>query len=105
MENDCKKTKFASREIADSHVKKFNESIRKRETTPIRSYLCEKCNCWHVTSKDTIKDALLKEAKNEILALNRKVSERDILIAKLKKEIHQLNYAINKIKNKNELRK
>jgi len=45
----CKKVYFATEADADYYIKKLAKTS-KRDTKPVRAYLCEKCNCWHLTS-------------------------------------------------------
>lgn len=45
----CKKVYFGTKEAADNYVTKLQKNS-KRDKIPVRSYLCSKCNCWHLTS-------------------------------------------------------
>ena len=45
----CKKVSFSTQEYAESYIEKLHKTS-KREKTPVNSYLCTRCNCWHLTS-------------------------------------------------------
>ena len=52
----CRKVKFASKRYADEHIERIkirsgNENNKHPEwKQPKRSYYCNKCRCWHLTS-------------------------------------------------------
>ena len=52
----CRKVKFASKRYADEHIERIkirsgNENNKHPEwKQPERSYYCNKCRCWHLTS-------------------------------------------------------
>ena len=45
--NLCKKVYFGTKEAADEHIKKRSTD---KNAKPAESYLCHKCNAWHITS-------------------------------------------------------
>lgn len=49
----CKKTSFGTKAFADEYLAKI-ERESKRPKIPIRSYLCPKCNNWHLTSWEAV---------------------------------------------------
>lgn len=71
----CNKTYFTDEKAADEYLFKLhNTSVRKR--IPIRSYYCDKCGFWHLTSqKDRLKE---------------KVKELELEKERLKKEVEDL---------------
>jgi hypothetical protein len=52
MNNDdkCKKTKYCSKVAAELDIAKIKR-ISTQEKIPQRAYRCNKCGCWHLTSK------------------------------------------------------
>ena len=48
---DCNKVKYLSKEIANSHIKWISKNTKSKKV-PIRSYQCDKCTAWHVTSME-----------------------------------------------------
>lgn len=50
MAYDCKKVSYSTEKFADADIKRF-KFIDDGRNKPIRSYLCIKCNTWHLTSK------------------------------------------------------
>ena len=68
---NCEKIKFKTEieaEIAINHIKEVKRKY-KRAKRPIRYYLCEYCNHYHLTSKDAIPEIinLVYESKFKIL--------------------------------------
>lgn len=48
-EEYCKKVAFGTKKDADFYLEKIKKES-KRDKIPERSYLCYKCNTWHLTS-------------------------------------------------------
>lgn len=46
---DCRKVKYISKKVANSHIEWISKNT-KGDKVPIRSYQCDKCTAWHVTS-------------------------------------------------------
>ena len=66
----CKKVYFGTKEEADRHIEKINKTSV-RDKKPVRSYLCHKCHCWHLTSWDAPDILKIVEAINtEIESVN-----------------------------------
>ena len=72
MDFKCKKVSYSSEKFAQYDINRLKNSTR--SVIPIRTYLCVKCNTWHLTSsaldnavliQDLIKLNLLLENKNE----------------------------------------
>lgn len=71
----CKKVYFSSEKIAEEHILKFAKtSVRSR--IPVRSYYCNKCGFWHLTSKQD----KLKEVIDLLQEENRKLREENIAL-------------------------
>ena len=49
----CKKVSFATQADADYYIDKLQKTST-RDKIPVNSYLCPKCNCWHLTSWEQI---------------------------------------------------
>ena len=49
----CNKVSFATQEDADYYINKLQKTST-RDKVPINSYLCVKCNCWHLTSWEQV---------------------------------------------------
>lgn len=88
MKTECTKTKYASQSMADFDINKISKKSN-RGTIPIRSYLCQRCGSWHLTSR--------KDFNEEIKLLNDQILE-------LKKENESLRQINDMLKiNKNKL--
>jgi hypothetical protein len=95
MENKCVKESFSSKEFADKAIeiynKKYNRKDAKRKLT--RSYLCRKCNTYHLTSQEDNYQTALYKVRKEL-------HETKLLLAKREKELFQRINEIKKLKNK-----
>lgn len=81
---NCSKTKFSTEENAKFYVEKLKKTST-RNKVPIRTYLCEHCLQWHLTS-----------ANNEETRIEKYKAE----IKRLGAEIHKLTEIISKLKSK-----
>ena len=73
----CKKVSFGTKQYADAYITKLQKTSQ-REKVPVASYLCPRCNCWHLTSWATPDiEKLMREVNNE----NRK-HQAEMAIAK-----------------------
>jgi hypothetical protein len=64
----CPKTRFATKADADFYIKKIQANPNKSGKVPVRAYLCNRCQTWHLTSQvDYVKQA--EEQSKEIAAL------------------------------------
>jgi predicted RNase H-like nuclease (RuvC/YqgF family) len=86
----CRKVKFSDENSALFTIKKIeeNSTIKKK---PNRAYLCEKCNCWHLTSRPDI-----YVIQNENKELKKKTEE----LIKTIEELSTLNKQINSKEDK-----
>lgn len=77
---NCNKTKYAKQEYADKDIERIAK-VSVRQSKPIRSYFCEKCNGWHLSSHHEKKDILIAELENENarLLLENKIFKKDAL--------------------------
>lgn len=69
----CKKVSFATKKDADWHIQKKSQSDNAK---PAQSYLCHRCNAWHITSwinEDFVH--LIKQLNIEIEAINKQNDE------------------------------
>jgi hypothetical protein len=78
----CKKTHFADEKTANEYVKRLQQtSVRK--VVPNRSYLCEKCLNWHITSLPLRKEQTIKDKLHQ---LEMKLKEKNGRIKNLEKQ-------------------
>mgnify|MGYP001770115342 CR=1 FL=1 len=93
----CKKVSFINEKYALEYIEKLRKTS-KRYIKPIRAYLCEECNKWHLTHfqmKDlnSMERHIFKiEEKNNILT--KKILEMEQIIKNQKETINCLNKAI-----------
>jgi len=67
--NVCKKVYFATKAAADYHIKKKSGEGGSR---PAHSYLCFKCNCWHITSWTELDiNAFIDQFNSEVDEVNK----------------------------------
>ena len=72
----CKKVAFGTKEAADYYLVKIKRNS-KREKVPERSYLCYKCNCWHLTSWEAPDiELLFVQINSEIEELNKSIEKQ-----------------------------
>ncbi|MCX6753097.1 MAG: hypothetical protein NTW62_02015 [Candidatus Nomurabacteria bacterium] len=50
VEIKCDKIAYVSRKEARFHLKRIRETGEQEHKKPIRSYECDKCSAWHLTS-------------------------------------------------------
>lgn len=109
----CKKESFLTKEFADKAIEMYNKKYNRKEGDKMltNSYLCTKCNTWHLTSQDNYRTALYKTKKElhetKILLASReaelfkRIDEAKKL--KLKPPSANNNFAIENLKLKKEL--
>src|SRR5438477_1959570 len=92
---ECSKVKFRTETDADLHIAKLKRTSN-RSKIPKRSYLCEHCNSWHLTSTDKNEDTWREKYKKEIkrlgsiiLSLQNEIKNKKETIKKLETIIHQ----------------
>lgn len=62
----CKKVSFATQADADYYIDKLQKTST-RDKVPINSYLCTKCNCWHLTSWEQVDlNKFVEDTNNEL---------------------------------------
>ena len=127
MEQLCKKTKYSSKEFAEFGIVHIQEKSFKAKV-PVRAYLCDRCNCWHLTSKpdyfelqkeiDLLKEKnkelenaakeneLLKEKNKELGNLSKSEAynnaARDDLVQKLQQALSNKDKIIKNLRKTNE---
>lgn len=76
INDKCKKVKFADEVSADITMRQIIK-IENEKEKPIRSYKCNMCNFWHLTSKPDYKimEKENVELKNKIVELESKIIE------------------------------
>ena len=98
----CKKVSFATQEDADYYINKLQKTST-RDKVPINSYLCVKCNCWHLTSWEQVDlnkftedtNAELKEVFDEYdKACNIFLKNSELLLTQLDKALSDRNNAL-----------
>ena len=98
----CKKVSFATQEDADYYINKLQKTST-RDKVPINSYLCVKCNCWHLTSWEQVDlnkftedtNAELKEVFDEYEeACNIFLKNSELLLTQLDKALSDRNNAL-----------
>jgi hypothetical protein len=115
MNKSCKKVSFSDEKTALYYIDKLKRTSV-RTIVPHRAYLCEKCFCWHLTSRlsaeerqakkdkaereGVFENKVIKEAvKSENLALKRRVTQLEKESANKTKKINELHeqiYELNK---------
>lgn len=70
----CKKTRFANEKFANDYIDKLHKTSS-RKLKPIRTYLCDKCLTWHLTSISAEKDMQLVYKDRQINNLKKKIIE------------------------------
>lgn len=63
----CKKVSFGTKKVADEYIAKLQKEST-REKVPVNSYLCTKCNCWHLTSWEIVDISKIIKYINEEVA-------------------------------------
>lgn len=72
--NVCKKVYFGTKEIADAFIKKRSGEKNAR---PATSYLCHRCNCWHLTSWEAPDvEKFIKEIQEDIDILDEEYTKQ-----------------------------
>lgn len=106
----CAKTTYSTQAEADLDIKRISEKS-KRQKVPTRSYKCEKCGLFHLTSRPDYKQKYENAMRGfyEILNENKKLTEQIIKLnikqnreikteAKKNELVKQLNHQLNKAK-------
>lgn len=80
----CNKTYFSDEKQAQIYIDKLaNTSTRK--SVPVRSYLCSKCSCWHLTSKGD--NNIVRNTFARVEELEIESQKKDELISELQKKL------------------
>ena len=100
MENKCVKESFSSKEFADKAIeiynKKYNRRDNKRKLT--RSYLCKKCNTYHLTSQPDNYQTALYKVRKELHLTKIALKDKDAELLKRIHEVKRLNTEIELLK-------
>lgn len=98
----CTKVKFATESYAIEHIKKLKATSR-RMVVPQRAYLCEHCNCWHLTSQQPTTHDLYEKRVEKLKVL---IDKKDSELKKLRIKIYDLTYENRQLLNRlTEIRK
>lgn len=92
----CRKTAYHSEQFALKDIERIANSS-KRETKPIRTYLCKRCNLWHLSSQKEFKDEIIIRLQNELDQKNKEIKlliEENELLKKTNK--NETNIEIRK---------
>lgn len=91
MSDFCPKTSFATEQYAKDYIQKLKHtSVRQKR--PTRTYLCDKCLNWHLTSLSEHQTDVLRKYKEAI-------KEKNLLISKLQHENREIRGKYNKLLN------
>lgn len=71
---ECSKTSFATEKDASFFIDKLSRTST-RDTKPIRAYFCNKCTCWHLTSRHSFESKAITEYKIRISELEKEISQ------------------------------
>lgn len=113
----CEKTSYGDKKYADEHLKIIREK-RKYKGGPIRSYKCDKCHRWHLTSLPDYKQEIghlkkeIRDKDDRIFTLQHEVKimqsvdakvqmmaiKKDEVVKSLKKQIEEKNTTITKLR-------
>lgn len=93
----CRKTKFATEEVANKFIDKLNNSS-KRSEIPVKSYLCSKCLVWHVT-KSLDKEKIKLQKEIVLLIKEKKELSDELRNTNKKYNLDKTNCHINILKN------
>ncbi len=108
----CKKVYFGTEKDANEYIDKLQRTST-REVKPVRSYLCPRCKCWHLTSWTELDiEYFLKQINEMIDSFNAdqdREYEQDTKLfstalnelVELKKENKRLELEIYKLKFEN----
>lgn len=108
MNRACTKAKYANEVFANQHIERLMRTST-RKLIPCRSYFCQYCGCWHITSTtgsvDVEKMRSLTEEnarlKREIQALKKTHNDEDNKNFRINEMIKFLNEANAKVIKKN----
>jgi len=100
METKCTKESFLTKEFADGAIviynKKYNRQDAKRKLT--RSYLCKKCNTYHLTSQPDNYQTALYKVRKELHETKMALKDKDAELLKRIHEVKRLNTEIGLLK-------
>lgn len=104
--DQCKKAKYHSEEFALLDIAKFNR-FSKGKRVPQRTYLCTKCNTWHITSQGgRIQNNIISEQEKtidnqqeQIRQLKEVFQKKSEEVSALKKEKYILLDQVNRHNN------
>lgn len=82
----CKKVSFADEKYAQMYIDKLQKTSN-RKLKPVRSYLCEKCFNWHLTSIESRENLQLAHKEKQIFNLKNKVVNLQKEVERLKSKI------------------
>jgi hypothetical protein len=93
----CKKVSFCDERYADEYISKLNKTS-KRKLKPVRSYLCDKCLTWHITSIEQINYKLPRIEQERLVVKEQKQKEYEQRWLEIAKQKQEEKY--NKLNNK-----
>lgn len=96
MEIICRKVSYGLQKFADYDIERLKKSTR--SVVPIRSYLCTKCNTYHLTSSNLDRNIFIQELIKSNLLMQDKLEKVTRDLSELKSDLRN-NYT--KILGKN----
>lgn len=98
--NICKKVYFGTKEAAEFHIIK---RATEEDAKTARSYLCHKCNCWHITSWTAPDvEGVIAEMNAHIDTINADAEEwyleHEDLVIELMNKIRELERELKKLR-------
>lgn len=96
MNTICKKTSYSTKNFAIEHIA-IIEKKSERLVSPKNAYLCKKCNTWHITKQENIRNL-----KSEVKKLKELLKSREDELFKVKIALKNFEYSKNGSSGTNE---
>lgn len=112
MQTICKKSAFRDEIAADLFIASLHKKTKVRARMPSRSYYCDKCGFWHITSKRDEKlerlqviidaqDQEIRELKQQLLTLQQATNKEDRVAVKADLRVKELSDQVGKLQKTN----
>ena len=103
MQTICKKSAFRDEVAADLFIASLHKKTKVRARMPKRSYYCDKCGFWHITSKAdrqqgriTYLESELKRVKAELELLRQATNKEDRISIKVDARVKEVSEQLSK---------